>query len=60
MMLQAAGEVISGGETAAFWILGPIALIAAIALVLSRNAVHSALWLVVVMMCISVFYVIQA
>jgi NADH-quinone oxidoreductase subunit J len=60
MMLQAAGEVISGGETVAFWILGPIALIAAIALVLSRNAVHSALWLVVVMMCISVFYVIQS
>jgi NADH-quinone oxidoreductase subunit J len=60
MMILAANEVISGGETVAFWILGPLALIAALAMVLARNAVHSALWLVVVMMCISVFYVIQS
>jgi NADH-quinone oxidoreductase subunit J len=58
MML--ASDVISGGETWAFWILGSLALIAAVAMVLARNAVHSALWLVTVMLCISVFYVIQA
>jgi NADH-quinone oxidoreductase subunit J len=58
--LLAANEVISGGESVAFWILGPLAVIAALAMVMARNAVHSALWLVVVMMCISVFYVIQS
>jgi NADH-quinone oxidoreductase subunit J len=55
-----ASEVISGGETVAFWILGPLAVLAALAMVLARNAVHSALWLVVVMLCISIFYVIQS
>jgi NADH-quinone oxidoreductase subunit J len=60
MMLQAATETISLGETWAFWILGVIALAAALGMVLARNAVHSALWLVVVMLCISIFYVIQS
>jgi NADH-quinone oxidoreductase subunit J len=60
MTLLAASEVISGGETWVFWILGPIAVIAALGMVMARNAVHSALWLVVVMLCISVFYVIQS
>src|SRR5262245_11226397 len=60
MMVHAAGEVISGGESVFFWILGPLALIAALGMVLARNAVHSALWLVVVMLCISIFYVIQS
>ncbi len=60
MILTAATEVISGGETVAFWILAPLAVIAALAMVLARNAVHSALWLVLVMLCISLFYVIQS
>jgi NADH-quinone oxidoreductase subunit J len=42
-----------------FWILAPIALIGAFGMVLSRNAVHAALWLVLVMFCLAVFYVIQ-
>ncbi|MDT7597128.1 MAG: NADH-quinone oxidoreductase subunit, partial [Pseudonocardiales bacterium] len=33
------------GETIAFWILGPLALAGGLAMVLARNAVHSALWL---------------
>ena len=47
-------------EAVFFWILGPIAVIAALAMVIARNAVHSALWLVVVMGCLGVFYVIQS
>jgi NADH-quinone oxidoreductase subunit J len=42
-----------------FWILGPLALAGALGMVFSRNAVHSALWLVLTMLCLGVFYVIQ-
>jgi NADH-quinone oxidoreductase subunit J len=55
-----AAETISGGEITAFWILGPLAVLGALGMVIARNAVHSALFLVVVMMCLGVFYVIQA
>jgi NADH-quinone oxidoreductase subunit J len=48
-----------GGETAVFWILGPIALAGALGMVFSRNAVHSALWLVLTMLSLGVFYVEQ-
>ncbi|QVQ55030.1 NADH-quinone oxidoreductase subunit J [Spiractinospora alimapuensis] len=53
------GGPISGGETAAFWILGVIAVAAAIGVVISRRAVHSALMLAVVMITLAVFYGIQ-
>ncbi len=46
-------------EAVIFWILAPIAVIGAFGMVLSRNAVHAALWLVMVMFCLAVFYVIQ-
>ncbi|TDB82156.1 NADH-quinone oxidoreductase subunit J [Micromonospora sp. KC721] len=58
-VLAAAGEV-SGGEEVTFWILAPLALIGAIGMVWARNAVHSALWLVLTMLCLGVFYVLQA
>ncbi len=44
---------LSGGETALFWILAPLAVIGALGMVLARNAVHSALWLVVTMLCLA-------
>jgi len=54
----------TGGATTTelyfFWILAPIAVLAALGMVIARNAVHSALWLVVVMGCLGVFYVIQS
>ena len=50
---------LGGGETVVFWILGPIALAGALGMVLSRNAVHSALWLVTTMLSFGVFYVVQ-
>jgi NADH-quinone oxidoreductase subunit J len=58
-VLAAAGQV-SGGEQVTFWILAPLALIGAIGMVWARNAVHSALWLVLTMLCLGVFYVLQA
>jgi NADH-quinone oxidoreductase subunit J len=50
---------LSGGETVVFWVLGPVALAGALGMVFSRNAVHSALWLVLTMLSLGVFYVVQ-
>lgn len=58
-VLAAAGDV-TGGEEVTFWILAPLALIGALGMVWARNAVHSALWLVLTMLCLGVFYVLQA
>jgi NADH-quinone oxidoreductase subunit J len=49
----------STGEAVVFWFLGPVALAAAFAMILSKNTVHAALWLVLVMFCLAVFYVVQ-
>jgi NADH-quinone oxidoreductase subunit J len=58
-VLAAAGDV-TGGEAVTFWVLAPIAVLCSIGMVWARNAVHSALFLVVVMLCLGVFYVLQA
>jgi NADH-quinone oxidoreductase subunit J len=51
---------VSNGEAWAFWILGGISVIGALGMVLARNAVHSALWLVVTMLCLGFLYVVNA
>ncbi|BBH65683.1 NADH:ubiquinone oxidoreductase subunit J [Actinoplanes sp. OR16] len=53
-------DVVSTGEQVAFWILGSVAVIGALGMVLARNAVHSALWLVVTMLCLGFLYVVNA
>ena len=58
-VLAAAGGV-STGEEITFWVLAPLALLGAFGMVLSRNAVHSALWLVLTMLSLGAFYVVQA
>jgi NADH-quinone oxidoreductase subunit J len=50
----------STGEAVTFWILVWPALIGALGMVFARNAIHSALWLVLTMLCIGVFYVLQS
>ena len=50
--LAAAADTVSTGEAWTFWILGSIAVIGALGMVIARNAVHSALWLVVTMLCL--------
>jgi NADH-quinone oxidoreductase subunit J len=53
-------EVLIGtGEAVVFWVLGPVSLAGALGMVLSRNAIHSALWLVTTMLSLGVFYVVQ-
>jgi NADH-quinone oxidoreductase subunit J len=46
------------GEQIAFWIAAPVSLGSAIAMLLSRNAVHSALLLVLNFFTLAVFYVL--
>ena len=48
------------GEAITFWVLAPVAVLGAIGMVWARNAVHSALFLVLTMLSLGVFYVLQA
>jgi NADH-quinone oxidoreductase subunit J len=47
------------GSAVAFWMLAPIMVLAAIAMILVRKAVHSALLLATVMVCLAVQYAAQ-
>src|SRR5699024_10474191 len=60
VLAQAGSAVVGAGETAAFWVLGPLALVGALGMVFARNAVHSALWLVLRMLCLGVLYMAQS
>ena len=61
VLAQAAGEAakVSTGEAVAFWILGPLALLGGLGMIFARNAVHSALWLVLTMLGLGVLYMVQ-
>ncbi len=52
-------DVVTTGEAVVFWILGPVALAAALGMVLVRNAVHSALMLVITMLTLGALYMVQ-
>ena len=52
-------DVVTTGEAVAFWILGPLALAGALGMLFARNAVHSALWLVLTMLSLGVLYMVQ-
>ncbi|MGH3979645.1 MAG: NADH-quinone oxidoreductase subunit J [Pseudonocardiaceae bacterium] len=52
-------DSVGTGETVAFWILGTLALTGALGMVLARSAVHSALWLVLTMLCLGALYMLQ-
>ncbi|GAA0505008.1 NADH:ubiquinone oxidoreductase subunit J [Saccharopolyspora subtropica] len=57
--LAQAQSAVGTGEAVAFWVLGPLALVGALGMVFARNAVHSALWLVLTMLCLGVLYMAQ-
>jgi NADH-quinone oxidoreductase subunit J len=54
-----APDTVGTGEAIAFWILGPLALAGGLGMVFARNAVHSALWLVLTMLCLGLLYMVQ-
>ncbi len=47
------------GEKIAFWVLGPLALLGGLGMIFAKNAVHSALWLVVTMLSVGCMYLAQ-
>ena len=51
--------VTSTGEAITFWVLGPLSVIAAVMMVLSKNAVHAALFLAGVMLSLAGLYAAQ-
>jgi len=57
--VQRVVDTVTTGEAIAFWVLGPLALAGALGMLFARNAVHSALWLVVTMLSLGVLYMIQ-
>lgn len=59
MSTLAAAAELSTGETTVFWILAPVALAGAFGTVLARNAIHSALFLVLTMGSLGAFYFVQ-
>jgi NADH-quinone oxidoreductase subunit J len=59
LLAQAALDSVTTGEAVVFWILGPIALLGGLGMIFARNAVHSALFLVMTMFCLAVFYMVQ-
>ena len=50
---------VSTGEAVTFWILGPVAVISALMMVVSRSAVHAALFLAGVMLSLAGLYAAQ-
>ncbi len=60
VVLAAAADHMGSGEKVLFWIFAPLAVLGAIGMVWARNAVHSALFLVLTMMSLGVFYVLEA
>ncbi len=55
-----AATPMSTGEMWVFIPLGILALVGALGMVAARNAVHSALFLVLTMLCLGVFYIVQS
>ncbi|WP_033436656.1 NADH-quinone oxidoreductase subunit J [Saccharothrix sp. NRRL B-16314] len=52
-------DTVTTGEAVSFWVLGPLALAGALGMLFARNAVHSALWLVLTMLSLGVLYMVQ-
>ena len=57
--LAQASTQTSTAEAVIFWILAPVALGSAIAMIFARSAVHAALLLVLDFFCLAVFYAVQ-
>ena len=47
------------GEAVTFWVLAPVAVLAALGLLVTKKAVHSALLLALTMICLAIFYLTQ-
>jgi NADH-quinone oxidoreductase subunit J len=59
VLAQDVQNTMSTGEAISFWVLGPIALLGALGMIFARNAVHSALFLVLTMLSLGILYMVQ-
>jgi NADH-quinone oxidoreductase subunit J len=59
VLAQGVQNQMSTGESISFWVLGPLALFGALGMIFARNAVHSALFLVLTMLTLGVIYMVQ-
>jgi len=59
VLLATSATATSTGEAWAFWLLAPLAVVAALMILISRKAVHSALWMDTTMIVLAVFYLLQ-
>ncbi|HEY7591645.1 MAG TPA: NADH-quinone oxidoreductase subunit J [Actinophytocola sp.] len=59
VLAQGVQNTMSTGESVAFWVLGPLALFGGLGMIFSKNAVHSALFLVLTMLSLGVIYMVQ-
>ena len=55
----AASTSTSTGEAVTFWVLAPVAVLAALGVLFSKKAVHSALLLAATMLCLAILYLAQ-
>jgi NADH-quinone oxidoreductase subunit J len=60
LLAQDVQNVMSTGEAISFWVLGPLALFGALGMIFARNAVHSALFLVLTMLSLGVLYMARS
>jgi NADH-quinone oxidoreductase subunit J len=49
----------STAQAVAFWILAPLAVVAAILVVVSRKSVHSAIWMALTMIILAIFFLME-
>ena len=49
----------SAGDTIAFWVIAPLAVLGAVMMLVSRKAVHAALWLALTMCMLAILYIMQ-
>jgi NADH-quinone oxidoreductase subunit J len=54
-----AATAASAGDKVAFWVVAPIAVLGALMMLVSRKAVHSALWIAVTMCMLAILYIMQ-
>ncbi|MBM7770428.1 NADH-quinone oxidoreductase subunit J [Actinokineospora baliensis] len=59
LLAQEAATHVTTGEAISFWVLGPLALAGGLGMIFARNAVHSALFLVLTMLSLGVMYMVQ-
>jgi len=50
---------LGGGETVVFWVLAPVMVVAALGLLFVKKAVHAAMLVALVMVCLAVLYAAQ-